>query len=286
MGRWRDGAQCAVMLTFDLDAETLWLAGSLERRERIGLLSQGAYGARVGVPLILHTLRRYELKATFFVPGWVAEHHPDVVAAIVDQGHEIGHHGYLHESVTELSSEEERAVLERGIEALRRVTGIVPRGYRSPSWELTTRTLQLLEEYGFRYSSNLMSHFLPWQHPDTRLIELPVQWLLDDAPFFLFRTGPGSRPIQPAQVAFQAWAEEFQGIYRFGGLFNLTMHPQLIGRPGRILMLERLLEHLLSYPRVWFATGQELAEYWAAHVAANPEEWRQGLVYDPLRHRS
>ncbi len=285
MGRWYNGAQCAVMLTFDLDAETLWLAGTLEHRDRIGLLSQGTYGARVGVPLLLHVLRRFELKATFFVPGWVAEHHPDVVAAIADQGHEIAHHGYLHEDVTALDETEERRVLERGIEALRRVTGTSPVGYRAPYWELTPRTLALLSEYGFRYSSNLMSHFLPWQHPETNLIELPVQWLLDDAPFFLFRTGAGSRPLLPAQHAFQAWVEEFQGIYRFGGLFNLTMHPELIGRPGRILMLERLIEHILSYPHVWVATGREIADYWAEHVARNPGEWRQGLVYDPLVHR-
>lgn len=285
MGRWRDGAQCTVMLTFDVDAEALWLDGSLERANRIGLLSQGTYGARVGVPLILHTLRRYDLRATFFVPGWVAERHPDVIAAIADQGHEIAHHGYLHENVTGLTEEEERAVLERGIEAIRRTVGLHPVGYRSPSWELTERTLALLDEFGFRYSSNLMSHFLPWLHPETQVIELPVSWLLDDAPYFLFRTGPGSRPIQPADVAFRAWVEDFQGIYRFGGLFNLTMHPQLIGRPGRILMLERLIEHLQSYPHVWFATGREVAEYWATHIAANPDEWRQGLVYDPLRHR-
>lgn len=285
MGRWHDGAHVAVVFTFDVDAETLWLAGSLERSDRLGLLSHGTYGARVGVPLVLHALRRYDIKATFFIPGWVAEHHPDVVAAIRDQGHEIAHHGYLHETVLDLDEAQERQVLERGIEALRRVTGEAPVGYRAPAWELTPRTLRLLAEYGFRYSSNLMSHFLPWQHPDTHLIELPVQWLLDDAPFFLFRPGSGSRPIQPAQHAFQAWAEEFQGIYRFGGLFNLTLHPQLIGRPGRILMLERLIEHILSYPRVWIATAREVAAYWAEHLARNPQEWRQGLVYDPLTHR-
>ncbi len=285
MGRWHDGSQVAVLFTFDVDAETLWLAGSLERSDRLGLLSHGTYGARVGAPLVLHALRRYDIKATFFIPGWVAEHHPDVVAAIRDQGHEIAHHGYLHETVLDLDEAQERQVLERGIEALRRVTGEAPVGYRAPAWEFTPRTLRLLAEYGFRYSSNLMSHFLPWQHPDTHLIELPVQWLLDDAPYFLFRPGSGSRPIQTAQHAFQAWAEEFQGIYRFGGLFNLTLHPQLIGRPGRILMLERLIEHILSYPRVWIATAREVAAYWAEHLARNPQEWRQGLVYDPLTHR-
>lgn len=282
MGRWKDGARCAVMLTFDLDAETLWLAGSLDNLDKPGMLSQGTYGARVGTPLILQLLRQNDIRATFFVPGWTVEHHPDVIEAIRDQGHELAHHGYLHERPTELTREQEAEVLVKGIEALRRVTGEPPRGYRSPAWEFSANTLQLLAEHGFRYSSNLMSHFLPWQHTDTEIIELPVQWLLDDAPFFLFRSGPGARPIQPAAVAYQAWLEEFRGIYHYGGLFNLTMHPQLIGRPGRIQMLQRLIDEIRSLPHVWFATGSEVADYWAQHVREHPDELRQGTTYDPV----
>lgn len=262
MGRWKGGAQCAVMLTFDVDAETLWLAGDATRLNQPGMLSQGTYGARVAVPLILDLLDRAGIRATFFVPGWTAETHADVIRAVHERGHEIGHHGYLHEQPTALAPEEEAEVLVRGINALQAISGEAPVGYRSPAWEFSAHTLDLLQRHGFRYSSNLMSDFVPWVHPGTEIVELPVQWLLDDAPFFLFGSGRTQRPIQPAAVAYQAWTEEFEGIYRHGGLFNLTMHPQLIGRPGRLLMLERLIEFIRGHEGVWFATGREVAEFW------------------------
>src|SRR6185312_11448531 len=126
MGRWKDGAQCAVMLTFDVDAETLWLAGDLTNLDKPGLLSMGTYGARVGVPLILDLLKENNLSATFFVPGWTAETHGDMIRVVYDKGHEIGHHGYLHEEPTQLSREREEDVLRQGLFALRAVTGEDP----------------------------------------------------------------------------------------------------------------------------------------------------------------
>jgi peptidoglycan/xylan/chitin deacetylase (PgdA/CDA1 family) len=276
MGRWKDGAQCAVMLTFDVDAETLWLAGKLTNLDKPGLLSIGTYGARVGVPLILDLLKKNDLPATFFVPGWTAETHADMIGVIHSKGHEIGHHGYLHEEPTQLNRDQEEEVLKKGLTALRAVTGKDPAGYRSPAWEFSANTISLLHEYGFSYSTNMMSHFIPWQHEETRVIELPVQWVLDDAPYFLFRPSGPSRPIQPAATAFQAWTEEFRGIYRFGGLFNLTMHPQLIGRPGRLLMLQQLIDFIRGFPHVWFATGSEVADYWAQHVAEHPNDNQAG----------
>lgn len=270
MGRWKDGAQCAVMLTFDVDAETLWLAGDITNLSKPGLLSQGTYGARVAVPLILDVLRRRNLAATFFVPGWTAENHRNILQAVHAQGHELGHHGWIHELPTNLSREQEEVVLQQGIAALSSITGHSPVGYRSPAWEFSANTLELLKQYGFRYSSNMMSHFIPWQHPESELIELPVQWILDDAPFFLFRTGPGARPIHSAAAVEQVWTEEFHGIYRYGGLFNLTMHPQIIGRPGRLMMLERFIAHISTYPNVWFTTGAEVADYWRDHGQAEP----------------
>lgn len=267
MGRWKDDAQCAVMLTFDVDAETLWLAGDMANLNKPGLLSQGTYGAQVGVPLILDVLRRHDLKATFFTPGWTAENHALILRGVHAMGHEIAHHGWIHEHTTTLTREQEESVLLQGIEALSAVTGTAPRGYRSPSWEFSVNSLDLLHQHGFLYSSNLMSHFIPWVHAESGLVELPVSWLLDDAPFFMFRAG-SNRPISNAENALQAWSEEFQGIYRYGGLFNLTMHPQLIGRPGRLMMLERLIAYIKSFPDVWFATGSEVAEYW---IETGPE---------------
>jgi peptidoglycan/xylan/chitin deacetylase (PgdA/CDA1 family) len=110
-----------------------------------------------------------------------------------------------------------------------------------------------------------MSHFIPWRHEQHDIVELPVQWLLDDAPFFLFGGGR-PRPISSAENVFQAWTEEFRGIYRYGGLFNLTMHPQIIGRPGRLMMLERMIDFIKGFPDVWFATGSEVADYWREHT--------------------
>lgn len=278
MGRWKDGAQCAVMLTFDVDAETLWLAGDLTNLDKPGLLSMGTYGARVGVPLILDLLKENNLSATFFVPGWTAETHGDMIRVVYDKGHEIGHHGYLHEEPTQLSREREEDVLRQGLFALRAVTGEDPVGYRSPAWEFSANTISLLHEHGFRYSSNMMSHFIPWQHEETGVIELPVQWVLDDAPYFLFRPSGPSRPIQPAATAYHAWTEEFRGIYRFGGLFNLTMHPQLIGRPGRMLMLQQLIDYIRGFPDVWFATGREIADFWAEQSAEHPNGNQGGML--------
>jgi peptidoglycan-N-acetylglucosamine deacetylase len=270
MGRWKDGAHCAVMLTFDVDAETLWLAGDMANMSKPGMLSQGTYGAQVAVPLILDLLKRRGIRSTFFVPGWTAETHRDVLASVHEQGHELGHHGWIHELPTSLSRDEEEEVLQRGITALRTITDNDPLGYRSPAWEFSANTLSLLQEYGFRYSSNMMNHFIPYVHPQTGIVELPVQWIIDDAPFFLYRAVSGGRSPQTAEHVYQVWAEEFRGIYRYGGLFNLTMHPQIIGRPGRLLMLERFLEYISGFPGLWFATGEEVAAYWSEHGSHEP----------------
>jgi peptidoglycan-N-acetylglucosamine deacetylase len=251
------------MLTFDLDAETLWLNGDLGNLSKTGMLSQGTYGARRAVPLILDLLERRNLPATFFIPYWTIEQHQDVARSIVEAGCEIGHHGYIHEHPTNLSRDEEEAVLVRGMDVIEQLTGERPRGYRSPAWEFSANTLELLTKHGFRYSSNLMSDIYPFVHEGTDLVELPVQWIIDDAPFFKYQVG-GSRPIASAAQVYQVWTEEFRGIYRHGGLFNLTMHPQLIGRPGRMLMLERVIDFMQSFPGVWIAQGQEIAEFWRA----------------------
>jgi peptidoglycan/xylan/chitin deacetylase (PgdA/CDA1 family) len=270
MGRWQDGHQCAVMLTFDVDGETLWMSGDITRLNQPGMISQGIYGPRVAVPLILNVLRLKELKATFFIPGWTAENHHKSLVSVVEHGHEVGHHGWIHEHPTTLTRDEEREVLEKGLHALRGLTGKDPVGYRSPAWELSENTLPLLSEYGFRYSTNLMSHFLPWQHAETGIIELPVSWLLDDAPFFLYGPGRNSRPIHAAEDVMRVWMEEFRGIYQYGGLFNLTMHPQIIGRPGRLQMLSQFIDYIRSFPDVWWATGSEVADYWVEHGDASP----------------
>lgn len=258
---WNAGARCAVSLTFDVDGETLWISKDPANESRPGVLSQGAYGPKVAVPLILKLLEQFGVQATFFVPGWIVEHYPQVIASIHRGGHEIGHHGYKHEWPDSDHPEIEKEVLLKGIDAIKGITDAQPCGYRSPAWELTPNTLNFLKEEGFLYSSNLMDDFVPYMHPQG-IVELPVQWLLDDAPFFLFQTRLPSRPIWPAEFVLKAWREEFHGIYQHGGFFNLTMHPQFIGRPGRLQMLEQMLRHIFSYPDVWIAPLKDIAQYW------------------------
>jgi hypothetical protein len=115
-----------------------------------------------------------------------------------------------------------------------------------------------------------MSHFLPWIHAESGIMELPVAWILDDAPFFLYGPGRNQKPIHKAADVYDVWTEEFHGIYQYGGLFNLTMHPQIIGRPSRVQMLGRLIDYINGFPNVWWATGSEVAEYWVEHGDANP----------------
>ncbi len=245
-------------LTFDFDAEEVWLTRP-ENAGRPGVLSQGTYGAKVGVPLILDLLRRHGLTATFFVPGRVAERYPGRVEEILAAGHEIGHHGYTHTSPTDLSPEAEEEELVRGLAALRAV-GAEPTGYRSPSWDFSPVTTGLLERHGFAYSSNLMDDLRPYRHEGKQLVELPVHWLLDDAAHFWFDGDQNwGRRIAPPSEVEEQWTSELDGFRDLGGCFVLTMHPQVIGRPSRLAMLERVIQHAVAAGDVWIAPCREIA---------------------------
>ncbi len=256
-----------VMLTFDLDAESGFLASDPANADRPGVLSAGKYGPQVGIYRLIELLQRKGVPATMFVPGWVAEKYPQAVQAAVQVGWEIGHHGYTHTPPTTQTREEEAESLERGSAAIEAIAGKRPVGYRSPSWDFSKHTLELLAADRFLYSSNLMDHDAPYLHRvdlagDTRdLVELPVQWLLDDAPFFLFRT-PYYRPISALSAAYETWAEEFEGLYaerEQGKCYVLTMHPFLSGRPGRVRLLERLIDFIQGHPEVAFYTCEQVA---------------------------
>ena len=252
----------AVALTFDFDAESAWL-GSFEV-DTPSALSRGAYGANEGVPRILRLLDRYELPATFYIPGDTADRHPRQTRDIAAAGHEIGHHGYLHEPPHLLDERAERTMLERGLDALDRVVKRRPRGYRSPAWELSRNTLRLLTEYGFEHDASQLAWDRPYWVEDggqrTDIVEVPSAWELTDSAHFLFH-GQLTGMSAPSKVE-EVWRGDFDGAYREGGdvCYVLTMHPQIIGRHHRMAMLERVIRHMLDYDGVWFAQMSQIAD--------------------------
>lgn len=257
---WPDGKRCAVALTFDADGETIPLVMDRERgHERLTLISTGVYGPEVGVPRLVEMLEQFGLKATFFIPGFTAELHPEMIELLMTNGHEIGHHGYLHERPDTLSDEQEEAVLVRGLEALQRLTGKRPVGYRSPAWELKPTSPALLKRYGFLYDTSLMGNDIPYYvvTDQGNLVELPIQWILDDYAHYSMDSGGISSP----QKVFEVWSSEFAGYHRYHGCYVLTMHPFVSGRPSRVLLLERLIQYINEFEGVWWATLQEIADY-------------------------
>lgn len=257
---WPQDTRATVNLSFDLDGETLWWDDPDTQQGQPGPASQGAYGPRVAVPKILAVLRKHDVPATFFVPSWVAENYPDTIALIRSDGHEIGVHGVLHVSPNTLEPAEELRRLKESIASLTRLAGSRPVGYRAPSWAISESTLEMVIAEGFLYSSNLMDSDLPYVHPDyPTLVELPVSWVLDDAPHFWFDEASWNKTIRSAAEVDTLWREEFTAIYAEGGYFGLTMHPQIIGRPARLQMLDELLAWMRGFDGVWFATGRQIA---------------------------
>lgn len=259
---WPGGKKAAVALTFDLDAELVWM--DYPDQTTPSSLSRGRYGPRTGLKRILDLLERKNIPATFFLPALVLELHPDAVASIRATGtHEIGYHGYAHENVRTLTEKEERDVLRRGL-GLFHKAGLRPGVYRSASWNFSPSTLTLLQELGFRFDSSLMADDAPYEiladTIPTGVIELPVDWSMDDWPYFQLEWGTPLPGLRSPDEVLEIWKEEFEGIRSEGGVFTLTLHPQVIGRWSRLRMLERLIEYLDAND-VWFGTLREIGEY-------------------------
>jgi len=256
---WPDGKRAVASFTFDVDAESGLLARDPSNAQRPGVLSQAQYGPRVGVPLVLNVLAQHGIKGSFFIPGVVVEWYPDTVQQILEGGHELALHGYTHTPPAKLSREQEEEELEKAYELVTGAGGIVT-GYRSPSWDVSPHTLDLLEAKELTYTSQFMDDFRPYRHRDRRLVELPVQWILDDWPHFAFHSGD-TGPIRSTPEIEVLWKEEFDGIHRYGGSYILTMHPQIIGRPSRVALLDRMVEYVQSHTDVWLTTCAEIAAH-------------------------
>jgi peptidoglycan/xylan/chitin deacetylase (PgdA/CDA1 family) len=249
------------VLSFDVDAEAPILVEGARYAENAGVMSHQAYGPLVGVPRILALLAEYEVPATFFVPGLTAERYPQTVEQILEAGHEVGHHSYAHYSPFDQTEDDERRDFERALTVLERF-GVKPEGFRCPSWEPTWRTPVLVAEHGLAYDSSLMDADTPYVL-DTgagEIVELPVHWSLDDWEQYAYLPRPSFKSaIESPQKVLDLWLGELDAMRRHGCLFVLTCHPFLSGRPHRVEVLRRLIEHALESGDVRFAACRDVA---------------------------
>jgi len=272
-----------VCLTFDFDAVALWV--STFKSTSPTPVSRGEFGANVGLPRVLKLLTEKKIKASFFVPAHTAASFPSQTRRIAEEGHEIALHGYCHETPVGLSRDQEADLLDRSIAKLRNVLGTdyTPKGYRSPSWDLTENSVELLVERGLLYDSSMMADdFRPYRarmgdrvdeeafRPGTSspLIEIPVAWELDDFPYFTFLNKPLYSGLRNPDDVFQCWKSEFDYCHAHvpDGVFTLTMHPQIIGRGPRIRLLERLIGQMQKQTGVAFCTMAEVAQRVSAQL--------------------
>ncbi len=266
-----------VCLTFDFDAISLWIGGF--RARSLSAISRGEFG-RIGADRLIAMLKDWGVRSTWFVPGHSAETFPDIIEKLLADGHEISNHGYLH--ARPRNAEEEAAALDRANEVLKRITGYRPMGYRSPRSALSDSMVGLLLGRGFLYDSSLMgSDFSPYYMrigdvarndgpylfgKPVDVVEVPFAWGLDDFPVFEYVTS--STGVHPGLAApdavYQIWAGDFDDLYdRLGeGVYTLTMHPQVIGRGHRLLMLERLVEHMRARSGVEFSAMSDAVLAW------------------------
>ncbi len=277
--------QLSCCITFDFDAMSSWIGSA--KSNNPSMISRGQFGA-VAIPRILALLDRYDIKTSFCIPGHTAYAYPRLIKEIRDRGHELVHHGWVHENPAEFDEAGERRIIEQGLEALDRVAGVKPSGYRSPAWDLSEHTVNLLIEYGFDYDSSCMGHdFYPyylrtndkWSTDSayefgetTKLVTVPITWGLDDFPVSDFVLGLNEGLHAPSAVE-EIWRGDFDYAHANcpGGIFTLTLHPQTIGRGNRMLLLERLLEHFSSKGVLFEPIGDYVVR-WKQNNSL--EEWK------------
>lgn len=274
-------------LTVGMDALSLWITSF--KSSNASMISRGEMDV-VGAKRVLELLDRHDIRSTFLVPGHTALAYPDLIRDIVDRGHELAYHGWMHEDPRDFDIDGQRLVFERGLEALDHVCGVRPRGHVSPAWNMSEHTMDLVEEFGFDFDGSRMStDCLPvyvrkgdrWPADGafqfgelTEVVGVPVAWPMDDVPIFEFVWGEIAG-LAPPSAAEEMWTGEFDCAYEScpGGVFNLTVHPQVIGRGPRLKMLERLIEHASQHSGVVFQRQSDYVDAWRA---LNPlDQWRK-----------
>ena len=271
---WPNGAKCACAITFDMDADSLiQIAKPQDGYDRLYPISMGRYGPTVAIPRILETYKRLEIKQSFFIPGWCLETYPEAVEMILEGGHEIGHHGWIHEDPIATQGDAQVEAFQKALEAHQRIVGGKPQGYRAPVYNVTQQVLDLLIEGGFRYDSSLMADDIPYrmETAEGALWEMPVHWGTDDWPPFAHYDEIGyMMPVRGPSAGLQGFWEEFDAQYEAGGFFMLIVHPFLTGRLARWRLVDQWLERTLADKDVWFAPLREIADHLDALSA---DEW-------------
>ncbi|MGH7918771.1 MAG: polysaccharide deacetylase family protein [Candidatus Dormibacteraceae bacterium] len=259
---WPNGARAAVAVSFDSDHETIPLRDS---QTSPGRLAQGEYGARTAIPRILRLLDRHRIPATFFIPAVSALLHPSEIRDCVAAGHEVGAHGWIHERTTLLPAVDEERLARQSLDTLEELGGVRPVGIRTPSWDFSTRTLDIIADQGLLYDSSLMADDEPYElvanGRSTGIVEIPVEWIRDDAVYYAMDRYTSLRPYTPPSGVLEVWRREFDGAYSEGGLFQLTLHPHVSGHRSRIIILDELLGYITTHRDVWYATHAQVAEY-------------------------
>ncbi len=261
---WPDSTRVAVSFSFDFDTEPVWMGFQGQRSP--SYMSRGEYGARAGMPRIFALLEKHAIPATFFIPAISMVLHPQVIEELKKHSdYEIGFHSYVHENPLTLSEAEERMVYEKAMKIFVEKVGKRPTGFRSAAWDLTPATIQIVKEMGFLYESSMMADDRPYSlvsnGEETGLVELPVEWILDDWPLFQISWPSRHVSIRNADDVYSIWKDEFDGAYEEGTMYILTMHPQVIGHRYRMQMLDKLITYMKSKPGVWFATHEQIARY-------------------------
>ena len=265
MMNWPDNKRIAVMMAFDLDAETMWTTHGDGSTAHMTNLSRGAYGPKQGVPRILDMLDSHQVKATFFIPGVVAEHYPEVVREIVRRGHDIGFHGYLHEESTKTTYEQEDATMHRSEKIIYDLTGQKIAGHRAPGGVIHDYSLRLFLEHGYIYSSNWRDSDGPFLHQidgkTVPLVELPKDSIFDDTAYdFYTDAAPERYGLKSPDEMFEIWKEEFDSLAVEGRMINFVLHPQFVGRASRVQMLSRLIGYMKSHG-AWLDTNRAVAAW-------------------------
>jgi peptidoglycan/xylan/chitin deacetylase (PgdA/CDA1 family) len=271
-----EGKKIAVNMGVDFDAQSLWLGAF--NMPTPAMMARGEFGAMVGTPRLLELYEKYDIKTTWFTPGHTIDTFPDVCRRILDEGHEFGHHGYYHENPTKIERDTEERLMQLALDTFDKQLGIRPRGYRSPYWDYSENTLDLIEQFGFEYDSSLMARDLVpyrprrwqvyWEKGNvpgkaSRVLEIPVNWYLDDFPPLAYVTGIQAG-MQDSETILKRWRDIFDYAYERvpNACYAVAVHPQIIGQAHHIMFFERLIEYIASKDGVWFATCAEIFDAW------------------------